>query len=102
MSSSDFPAAAPSRTSDTVRPARSGTRRAAARAPTIPPLRVLSVVERHEQEAFPCQSQACSDVAAVTARVPAYGMSVVVLLCDACAKKLPAGVKPVAITKGGR
>jgi hypothetical protein len=60
------------------------------------------VVERHAEAAFPCQTVQCTTTADFTARVPAYGLSVVVLLCDACAKKLPEAIKPVPLSKEPR
>jgi len=86
------------RTHDTARPRSAARLRA---APMLPPP-PLSVVERHAIDGLPCQASACEAVAAVTARVPAYGMSVVVMLCRACAKKLPGSIRPVPIAQGGR
>lgn len=87
-----------SRNSETARPSSGSRLRVAVPPPPLPP-RKLSVVERHAQEVFPCQSSTCSADASATALIPAGPFSTVVMLCRACAALLPPTIHTVPISK---
>lgn len=100
MAATITPLRPPSRTADTSRPS-SGSR---LRVALPPPPRPLSVVERHEQEAFPCQ--ACLDdahsraIVEFTARVPVPGVGeAAVLFCAECAARLPPTIRAIPVAK---
>ena len=91
------------RTSETVRPPRSGARLKSVAPMLPPPVAALSVVERHAREDFPCARKGCAANGDVLSFVPLAGSSLVVLFCADCVEKLASvGVRPVPTAKGAR